>query len=49
MELLRPARVLDTLMRLCWVGWEMKAILSWWWHKRMARAITMRLAMYRSN
>jgi hypothetical protein len=28
---------------------EMKAILAWWWHKRMARAIAVRLALYRGD
>jgi len=27
----------------------MKLLLAWWWHRRMARAISVRLALYRQG
>ena len=28
---------------------EMKIILTWWWHKRMARTIKLRLSLYKNG
>jgi hypothetical protein len=31
------------------LGRGMKAILEWWWKKRMARTIKLRLSLYRND